>query len=137
MDKHLKITVMLVSLMVGFSVFYYFVIYLPGLENKKEARKAQAKLKYERCISSAQMNYDANWAAACESTASANQENLRVCLSTFSTGSDALMYQNICRQRFLTDPSPNCTLPKGRAESIDQTHKEEQDKCLTEARSEL
>jgi hypothetical protein len=140
---------MLVALMVGFSVFYYFVIYLPGLEKQKaeqaerakidaEVREAQVRLKYETCLVGAHKNYEANWAAACEGVARTIEENLRACLSDKQIMNNPYMGENYCRRIYKTIvSSPDCALPKSRADSINQKYKQEQDKCLTEAKSGL
>jgi hypothetical protein len=160
MDKYLKITLMLVSLMVGFGVFYYFVIHLPGLEKQKieqaerekvaaearevrekmaaEAREARVKLKYDTCLYGARKNYEANWATACESVSKVSAEKLRACLSDRQIINNPSMGENYCRRIYTTiDPSSDCILPKPSAESINQTYKQEQEKCLAEARAGL
>jgi len=140
---------MLVAIMVGFSVFYYFVIYLPGLEKQKaeqaqrakidaELRESQIRLKYETCLIGARKNYEMNWAKACDSVSRIMEDSLRNCLSDKQIMSNPYMGENYCRRTYKTiTPSPDCSLPKSRAESIDQRYKQEEDKCLTEAKAGL
>ena len=61
---------------------------------------------------------------------------LRNCLSDRAIISNPYMGENYCKSTFGNiDPSPNCSLPKGRAESIGQANKDAQQRCLAEAKS--
>ncbi len=151
MDKYLKIAIILSSLLAGVGIFYHYVIYLPGIERQKieksereqkeaaekakqkqeedVAREYEVKVRYEQCIADARRNYEANWTTACKSVAKSQSEAFLNCLNTPYMGKD------FCKQTFpKRDSSPDCALPKEQAESINQTHKHAQEKCLAEAR---
>ncbi len=160
MDKYLKWALITMSLMIGFGIFYHYVVYLPGLEKQKEERAKEEKAKEEKriaeekrmaeeketqnrsrysiCVSGAQQNYKANWAQACESFAKAQEQSLRACLSDSQIINSPDLGVNFCKRRFPAwDSSPNCSLPQAKADPINQTFKQEQDMCLAEARAGL
>lgn len=139
MDKFVRLAVVVGALMAGGGIFYHYVIFLPGIEERKVAQQSNdatlRQLQYEDCISSARANYDANWASACKSYAQAESVNLRNCLSDKMVMSNPYMGSAYCKSTYgHSDSSPDCTLPRGRSDSIDKTHREEQQKCLAEAK---
>jgi hypothetical protein len=149
MDKYLKWALITMSLMIGVGIFYHYVIYLPGIEKVKvekaqeEKRKAeekerQARSNYQNCLANARQNYEANWAQACETLAKSQAQALNECLSDRLIVNNPNLGINFCKQQFrFLDSSQNCSLPQVRSESINQTHRQQEDKCLTEARSGL
>ncbi len=69
MEEMLKIAVILGSLLIGFGVFYHYVIFLPSVENRKmqqaekEKRESaeqanQRQLTYLTCMSAVGQDYD-------------------------------------------------------------------------------
>lgn len=146
MDKFVKLAIVVGALLAGFGIFYHYVIFLPGIEHDKaaaatrqkqdtEAREAQRQVIYEGCISAARRNYDANWAAACTSVAQSRAAEFRNCLSDRLVMTNQFMGAEYCKRTYgETDASPECTLPKARADSINATQKQAQEKCVTEAR---
>lgn len=149
MEKLVKVAVVLGALLAGVGVFYHYVIFLPGVERQKAERaevekrdaanrEASRQIFYEACKKDASINYSANWAAACEEVARTRTMQLRNCLSDRMIVTNPYMGENYCKATFGDiDPSPNCSLPKGRAESIDQSFKDAQQRCLAEARGGL
>jgi hypothetical protein len=149
MEKLVKLAVVLGALLAGVGVFYHYVIFLPGVERQKvereEAAKREAASKeaskqifYEARKKDAESNYSANWAAACEDVARTETMQLRNCLSDRAIVTNPYLGEHHCKSTFGDiDPSPNCSLPKGRAESINQTFKDAQQRCLAEARGGL
>lgn len=62
MDKLVKISIIVASLLAGFGVFYHYVIYLPDVN-------AQHKAYYAKCRTAANEHYNSNWAAECKALA--------------------------------------------------------------------
>lgn len=149
MEKIVKIAVIFGALLAGIGIFYHYVIFLPGVERQKVERAENEKrenakkedsrsLFYESCKASAAKNYSLGWAAACEGVARARTSSLRNCYADQSITSNPYMGVNYCKSTFgEIDPSPNCSLPKVRADSVNQAHQDEQQRCLAEARSGL
>jgi len=116
MDKIVRFSISVAVLMAGAGIFYRYVIFLPRVENQKLELAAHKKLEYDRCNSEAQDNYNANWAAACESNAKSQRSGLANCLSDRLVMTNQFMGASYCKKTFGTsDPSPNCTLPARRA----------------------
>jgi hypothetical protein len=146
MDKYLKMALIAMSLMIGIGVFYHYVIYLPAVERHKvekaeeekrtaEEKETQTQSKYEICIDIARLNYEADWAKACEYVAKSEAEDLKACLSDSTIINNRYMGINYCKKKYIfLDSSPKCLLPKTKADSINESHKQAQDRCLTEAR---
>jgi hypothetical protein len=66
------------------------------------------------------------------------QASLRNCLADRSIISNRFMGEQYCRNTYgVIDPSPECTLPKGRADPVENLHKQAQERCLNEAKSGL
>ena len=135
MDKLLKLAIVFGVLLAGTGVFYHYVIFLPGVEKEKTAQLGRRQEAYSRCIEQTESIYDANWAAACKDVAQLEAVELRNCLSDRMVMTNPYMGAAYCKRTFSgADPSPECTLPRVRAESIDTAHKQAQQRCATEAR---
>jgi predicted glutamine amidotransferase len=161
MDKHLRITIIVAILMVSLSASYYFVIYLPGLEKQKKEQTEREKEQTERekeqterehkiarlresiikreqystCLRYARKNYETEWAETCEKVAVISTEALSACLARVKYNSPE---ENYCRKNHpTTSPSPDCSLPKSKADELNQKHKQAQDKCIAEANAGL
>ena len=142
MDRAVKLAIILGALLAGFGVFYHYVVFLPGAQRERataaererqekataaegerqvtERRDLQRRIAYESCLVAARRNYDADWATACESVAATREEQLKNCLSDKSIISNRYLGPEHCHSTYGgADPSPECTLPKTRAESID------------------
>jgi len=140
----------------GAGIFYYFVVFLPGIERQKlemaqEEQKAQAskaeqdkrdatqreaqkKQLYEACKSDARANDEADWANACKDVASTNAQGLQNCLSDKNIGGNPYLGENYCKRLYGgADASSTCTLPSARADGINKAFQEAQQKCLAEA----
>ena len=149
MEKLLKIIVVVGVLLVGVGVFYHYVIFLPGMEQKKieqvegekreEASKAASRqLAYEACKTTSASNYSSNWATACLAVSVAQKNNLQGCLAVPVITTDPNMNRNFCWATYKeTDSAPNCSLPKGRAEPIEQEFKDAKQRCFSEAQNGL
>ena len=139
MDKLVRISVVAGSLMAGFGVFYHYVIALPaaraGEQASKERQRAERQLAYEKCNASAQSIYDANWATSCKSTAAKDRSNYQYCMNDKMIISNPYMGPAYCKKTFANaTESPECTLPRSIAESLNASLKDAKDRCTTEAR---
>lgn len=149
MEEMLKIAVILGSLLIGFGVFYHYVIFLPSVENRKmqqaekEKRESaeqanQRQLTYLTCMSAVGQDYDVNWATSCKNVALEQAQGLQNCMTDPSIISNPYMGRSYCQSNYgNSDPSPHCTLPNNRAGSINQAKRDAEQKCLSEARSNL
>lgn len=146
MDKAVKLAIIVGALLGGFGVFYHYVVFLPETQREKstaaerekqetERRELQRRMAYDTCLGAARRNYDANWAAACKDVAVSRAVELKSCLSDKLVTTNPYLGAEHCKRTYgNADPSPECTLPRSRAQSINATHKQEQDRCATEAR---
>ena len=110
MDKTLRNVIIGVLCVMAFSVFYYFVVFLPSekraerseIQKKEQTAKEEAAAKetqkrsnYDMCISAAARFYLVNWEGEC---------------GRLNRGE-------------------NCALPKTLADSIENSYKDEKDRC--------
>lgn len=149
LDKLVKLAIVIGVLLAGGGVFYHYVVFLPGIERQKQeqieaekrdaaAKQATRQFAYDACIVSARRDYDANWANACASVARDKQISLRNCLADRAIMTNRFMGEQYCKSTYgVIDTSPECTLPKGRADSINNFHKQAQERCLNEAKTGL
>lgn len=149
MEKVLKTAGMLGVLLIGIGVFYHYVIFLPGVERQREERVENEKreavkketsqqLSYESCKAAASRNYSANWATACVAVARTQKDRRQSCLADSLIMTNPYMGRNYCLNTFAdTDPSPECSLPGGKADPIEQNYSDAKQRCLMEARSGL
>ncbi|TAL53804.1 hypothetical protein [Pandoraea sp.] len=146
MDKMLKLALAIALLLAGGGVFYHYVIFLPAVERQAAAQAEQEKakvaqeeaarnLQYQTCKTLADQSYLEEWAAACKDVAHQQLVQLRNCLSNKLIMSNSFMGATYCKNTFgASDPSPNCSLPTPRADSINQDYGNAQQKCLEEAK---
>jgi hypothetical protein len=135
MDKLTRMAVIAGVLLAGIGVFYHYVIFLPGVEHDKAAQAVRRQAAYSRCMEQADSIYNADWATACKDVAESAAVELRNCLSDKLIMTNPYMGASYCKRTFAgADPSPECTLPKSRAQSLNAAHKEAQQRCATEAR---
>lgn len=133
---------MLGALFGGAGIFYHYVIFLPNLERQKaesaKSRELSQRASYETCKSSALEGYVSDWADACKDVARMQANYLQNCLADRLIMSNPYMGKKYCTQSFGDiDSSPNCSLPKIRADSINKAYQEAQQRCLAEAKSNL
>jgi hypothetical protein len=146
MDRLVKFAILFGAILAGGGVFYHYVVYLPGVEEANRARaeetrqsaarqEMQRQQSYEVCKVGARRAYESDWATACATTAQTVADRQRKCLSDKAIMSNPYMGENYCRTTFsAADPSPNCSLPGPRADGINKTYHEREEKCLAEAR---
>lgn len=140
MDKWLRMSLVASVLLAGFSVFYYFVIFLPSVESRKfDAAKAQAEkaetvarereLKYESCIRVAEASYYSGWAAACKEVAEIDKAAHSNCLKR--PYADKAQCDSTYGK---INPNPDCSLPKARADGVNKYYSDAKESCLAEAK---
>lgn len=61
-----NLSVIATFLLIGFSVFYYFVIFLPGKERVKEEEMQTRKIQLSDCLQRVEQNYKENWDKNCK-----------------------------------------------------------------------
>ena len=160
MDKLVKGVIVLAALLAGIGVFYYFVVFLPNIENQKlelerqkteraETEKRAAATQaasqemirqkmYDECKRGARTNYEVNWATACKTNARLRTSELQNCLTDRAIMANQYMGESYCRKTFSAeDASPDCALPISVSSPINQTLKDEDQRCLAEAKSGL
>ncbi len=135
MDKITKLAVITGALLAGIGVFYHYVIFLPGVERDKADKARHRQDAYGQCMEQADISYSTGWATACKNVAESTAMELKNCLSNKVIMTNPYMGASYCNRTFgVADPSPECTLPESRANSLNATYKEEQQRCATEAR---
>lgn len=99
MRKTFNLSVIITFLLIGFSVFYYLVIFLPGKENtrlqQEEAKQQDRQQKISLCLKSAYEMYHDRWNSTCK----------------------------------LDGKKDDCTLPTYRSEVIEAFHKDLKGEC--------
>lgn len=60
-----NLSVIITLLLIGFSVFYYFVIFLPGKEKSKDAQIKENEIKLYTCFNQAYSAYNDRWNDTC------------------------------------------------------------------------
>lgn len=146
MDKVVKLAIIIGAFLAGVGVFYHYVIFLPEAQREEssaadrqkreiELRELQRRNAYGACLGEARRNYEAQWAASCKEVAVTRAGELKSCLSNKSVVTNPYMGADFCKRSYGdADPSPQCSLPQSRAQFINDTYKQEQDRCATEAR---
>jgi hypothetical protein len=116
-------------ILASIGVFYHFVIFIPKQLKQKE-------VKYELCKITADDEYIANWASACEMQASYNRDELKNCMSDPQILTNSLMGERWCKENYEDfDSSVECSLSKVRAESVNASRDKALKRCLDEAKT--
>jgi mannitol-specific phosphotransferase system IIBC component len=129
MDKLLKISIMGAIAVVAFSVFYYFVIFLPG--EQKAFRDQQLLIEREKQIQ--QLKVEADNKAQQEIAEIRKNEQQRVTRSLlFACIEDAgeaygKEWTRNCKAKGLPD---KCSLNKNVADAVDKHHEEMKEECF-------
>lgn len=149
-QEYLRLAMAAAALLVGMSVAYHYVIYVPqkdrahqlSLETKvaaeaeqlKEQKTASEKAALERranyriCISNVLQAYDARWTSSCKTRSELAEKNRSDCLSRGIS-------EDYCRSSYPPLPSTDCTLPNALGDDYDDALKEDKNRCLQEAQS--
>lgn len=135
--------------MTGAGVFYHYVIFIPSVENAKQAqleidkkdaeRRAVEKSKqYEFCKTTARLTYEADWGAACKAVAETRKQQYENCLKNQMVLSNQFLGKQYCVSNYGTsDSSANCSLPNSYAKTINDSLKDAETKCLLESKNGL
>jgi hypothetical protein len=118
MDKLLKNSIIIAIAVVAFSVFYYFVIFLPA--EQKAFREQQLKIEAEK-----QVQYE-----VAETRKREQQRTARYALlACFDRAVEtySMDWKSNCKSRGLPD---NCTLPLNLADSLGKDRDRRKDDCF-------
>lgn len=156
----LAIGLVLAALIASAGVFYYYVVFVPNLEQQKldlekqklkEKQEAEAKaLKkkeqdaeqrnqaYQDCITNAELLYTQNWSNSCQGLADRNQSNLTNCMNDRNIQNNPYMGESYCQKMFgNTEFDANCSLPGAVADGIEKLRTERKAACMSEAQQAL
>lgn len=148
------------ALLASAGVFYYYVVFVPKLEQqkldlekqkleeKKDAEeKAQKKKEleadqraqaYQNCTDQVESTYTENWGNACQKMAERNKVGLENCLNNPSIINNQFMGKSYCQKTFgATEYDPRCTLPSQMADGIEKLRTERNASCMTQAQQAL
>lgn len=144
-DPILKIALALAALLAGAGVGYYYGIYLPAQDVRRQTRemterqeKAQAETRalaerarreaaaqteYQDCQNFAELSYKQRWNLSCRSLHDADQSAFEDCADDlFSTDSGCLAKNPI-------RPAQDCALPAQVAQSLSQARDDRKAQC--------
>lgn len=156
----LAIGLVVAALVASAGVFYYYVVFVPNLEQQKldlekqklkEKQDAEAKAlqkkeqeteqraqAYQNCVDNAEIAYTSNWSSACQKLSERNQAALDNCLNNPSIINNQFMGKSYCEKVYgATEFDPECTLPGNTAEGIEKARSERKDACMVEAQQAL
>jgi hypothetical protein len=141
-DPILKVSLALAALLAGAGVGYYYGIYLPAQDVRRQtqemtARQTQAKAlaerarreqaaqtEYQDCANFAELSYKQRWNLSCQSLHDADQSAFEDCADNlFST-------QSGCLAKNPVRPPQDCALPAQVAQSLSQARDERKAQCL-------
>ncbi|MHA3099344.1 hypothetical protein [Acinetobacter brisouii] len=156
----LSIGLVVAALLASAGIFYYYVIFVPALEQqkldlekqklkekqevelqaqkKKEQQAEQRSQSYQTCLSNAEMLYTQNWSSSCQKLSERNQVSLDNCLNDPSIQNNPYMGRSYCQKMYgNTEFDANCTLPNTVAENIERLRTEEKATCMAQAQQAL
>jgi hypothetical protein len=132
-DHWLKASAMTAVLMAGAGVFHHYVIYLPDEARRAEARATAPQPGPDQCRESARLHFDINWASACMVVALRQEQRHAECLSE-GRGESEQVRARCDKLHVERDGSSDCTLPDARAAVVNAAFKDEDDRCVAEAK---
>ncbi|MFW1950601.1 hypothetical protein [Acinetobacter beijerinckii] len=156
----LAIGLVLSALLASAGVFYYYVIFVPNLEQqkldlekqklkekqeaeaealkKKEQESEQRSQAYQNCVTEAELTYSNNWAHACQKQSERNEVELNNCLNNPSIMNNQFMGKPYCLKAYgSTKFDAECTLPAQMADNIEKSRTQRKEDCITEAEQAL
>jgi len=68
LDKILKISIIVASLVISISIAYYFLFFIPHKEAVKQRAEKEATVKLEKCLSEVKDSYDKRWSDTCKTS---------------------------------------------------------------------
>jgi len=151
-NDYLRLSLAVAALLVGASVAYHYVIYIPEKDREQQAaeqtkeqsvaqqqlaqqdaqqKAAQArKSNYEMCVASAQFDYSNRWDATCKTRSDAAEKNRLQCLQSGMT-------VEFCQASYPPLPPKDCQLPSSVSDSYDSMLKDNRQHCLDEAKADV
>lgn len=145
-DPILKLSLAVAALLAGAGVGYYYGIYLPAQDvrrqtlamterKEQEARQSQALAErarreaaaqgeYQDCVNFAELSYKQRWTQTCQSMHDADQSAFEDCADDlFSTESGCLAKRPI-------RPARDCALPAQTAQALSDARERRKAQCL-------
>lgn len=151
----LAIGLVVAALFASAGVFYYYVIFVPKLEQQKldleqqkikqkqEEQKAlkkkqwqaeQRKQVYQNCLNDAEQSYNNRWANTCQQIVEQNQNNLEQCLNDRRVMLNPFKGEAYCLELFgKTEFNANCELPVDVADQLERNRVQAKQTCASEA----
>jgi hypothetical protein len=143
MKNLLIFTFIIFLFLIGGSVFYRYVIYLPKVEQqkldleqkkvqKKETRDVEINNEYNQCMQEAKENFKNKMHATCSAAAEQHNEKYKKCLEN-----GAGLLRDLCESelRGYQDPNPSsgqCGVPKSIGDNLINERKQAEAQCLSD-----
>lgn len=149
-QEYLRLAMAAAALLIGVSIAYHYVIYVPEQDRAEKEEKAAKATKlaqitevkdkaaeksalsrrtnYKICVSTADYGYHARWDGLCRKKSEEADKGRAECVAKGYA-------EDNCRSYFPPLPSSDCLLPRETSENYDAMLKEEKKQCLEEARS--
>jgi hypothetical protein len=144
-DPILKLCLALGALLAGAGVGYYFGIYLPAQDIRRQTlamaekqsraaeqakalairaqREREAQAAYEQCVASSEMAYRQRWNQACEAMHDADRAAFDDCADDFFSTRGG------CLARHPIRPAQDCALPSRTAQSLSDARDQRKGQC--------
>lgn len=145
-DPILKISLAVAALLAGGGVGYYYGIYLPAqdvrrqtqaMAEREQERQAQVKalaqraqreqaaqLEYQECNGAAELSYKERWTQTCQTLHDADQAAFNDCADDFFSSEQGCLAKHPIR------PAANCALPTQSAQILAQAREQRKAQCL-------
>lgn len=159
LEKAIKLSILLVILLVGFAVFYHYVIFLPKKEEarleqqrqeqlakefkereeqeKEQQEKEEAKQALEACIANAETGYHNEWKEECKARGKLTSRCISLLDMTFEEYAeqnnipDDAIERITARLDFYNEQDEcSCSLPLSIADRVNETLQKNKDYCL-------
>lgn len=149
-QEYLRLAIAAAALLIGASVAYHYIIYIPEQDRAETAEVAAKQLKlaheteakqeaskktalerranYRICLSTAQSIYSARWDASCKVRSEIADKSRADCLSRGIS-------EEYCRTSYPPFPATDCTLANALSDDYDASLREDKKRCLDEAQS--
>ena len=144
-DTVLKLSLALAALLAGGGVGFYYGIFLPSQEVRRQAqemaekqaaaderkhalaaqaqRVAAARVQYDQCLALAETSYRDRWTQSCRVLHDADQSGLDDCAD------DLLSSESGCRAEHPVRPAQDCALPAAMARELTQARDARKGEC--------
>jgi phage-related baseplate assembly protein len=151
-QEYLRLAIAATAILIGLSVAYHYVVYIPAKDREaklesetteqtkaSEAREkeqaiekaaADRRANYRVCLSTAQENYDSRWQSTCKSKSDDAARSRAQCIANG-------LSEEACMGYYPPTAAKDCQLPSSVSENYDSMLKEDQKRCLDEARADM